>query len=201
MTAIKPPRDDRQIMLGGLGGLFLLDQMIEPAGAVAVRDKLAALEKPDQVFAIRPDLAPNREVPEGIEHAQARLFTSRPLRKDVADLRIGELVNLPVRSDREIPPHPRHASEGELGDDAVRRLEPLVGILRRDPDGQDMMVRVGISPFALKIDRLDPVRLLSVEGADLRNPVERDPHRDFELEPHQIDPGDLFRNRVLHLQT
>lgn len=126
----------------------------------------------------------------------------------MTELRVGELVESSCRSDGEVSPDVGARTEVELLQRSARRLEACVGVLGRDPDGDDValglrlalgLVRLGV--LKVEVDLAATVGALAVKSTDVADVVEGDSHGDLELGGGEVDPGNHLGGRVLDLET
>ena len=119
------------------------------------------------------------------ERVRLGLFAVLAEREQVAELRVGELVDGGAGGgDREVAPDVLARAEVQLGHRAARRPKALLGALARDSTRDHVPVRHRPLLRRVERDRRRPAHLLAVQQADLALPVQRDAHRD--LLPNRI---------------
>ena len=200
--------DDGERRVGALGREAHRDEVVEPGRRDRVVLERLGLEELDEVLDRRAEVAADRQLLEGDDHVLARLAAVRAVGKDVAELRVGELVQAARRADREVAPHVGARAEVELLEGAHRRLEAGVRVLGRDTDGDDvtlggrLALRLGrLGVLEVEVDERPAVRRLAVERADVADAVERDAHRDLELRGGEVDARHHLGRRVLDLEA
>ena len=130
----------------------------------------------------------------------SRDLARRAGRKDVAELRVRELVDAAVRAHRKVAPDVARRLELDPFYTARRRLEALVGVLGRDARGDDVLRYFRISHL-VEINRRRPMDILQpVEPSNMRNAVQGDAHGHLELRRGHVDVRDALGAGVLDLE-
>mmetsp|Transcript_39269 Transcript_39269/g.80068 ORF Transcript_39269/g.80068 Transcript_39269/m.80068 type:complete len:239 (-) Transcript_39269:45-761(-) len=124
----------------------------------------------------------------------------------MTELRIGELVNGARGVHGEITPNRGRGTEVQFLDAAAGGLEPSLGVLGRDADG-DAVTAGRDALCGLEVDGrlavaavvLEP--LLPVQLPDLGDVVQRYSHGHLQLRRGEVHARDHLRDRMLHLKT
>ena len=131
----------------------------------------------------------------------SRYFARRAGREDMAELRVGELVNTSIRTHRKVAPDVPRRLELDPFYTTRSRLEALVGVLRRDARRYHMFRYFRISHL-MEVNRRRPMDILQpVEPSNMRNAVQGDAHGHLQLRRGHIDVRDALRAGVLDLQA
>lgn len=200
--------DDREGGVRTLSGELVADERVEPARGDGVLFERLELKELDQVLDRRPEVATNAELLEGDDHVLPRLATILAVREDVTELRVREFVQTTGAVDGEVTPYVRARAEVELLERTRRRLEPCVGVLRGDTDGDDVtlgaraaLVHAGVRVDHVEVDLRRAVWRDAIQLANVLDAVEGDTHRNLQLGSGKVDAGDHLRGRMLDLET
>ena len=121
-------------------------------------------------------------------------------REDMTELRVGELVDAAVRTDRKVAPDVPRRLELDPFYTSGRRLEAFVGVFCGNPSGDDVLRYFRISHL-VEINRRRPMDIFQpVEPADVRDAMQRDAHGHLQLRRGHVDVRDALGAGVLDLQ-
>ena len=203
---VLPGLEDGGTQNNVVGGLLnvhalLLDQTVQPRGIDGVLLELLGLQKLNEVLDGRADLAADLDLLQGQDEGLASSLPGGTLGEQMAELRIGKLVDATVGTDAEVAPNVRGRLELDALDGSRGGLESLVGILGGDAGGDD----VGVQLLVLVDEEVDGVGavdvLLAVQLADGGDVVQGDAHGDLELGGGEVGAGDALGDGMLDLQT
>ena len=203
---VLPGLEDGGTQNNVVGGLLnvhalLLDQTVQPRGIDGVLLELLGLQKLNEVLDGRADLTTDLDLLQGQHERLASSLPGGSLGEQMAELRIGKLVDATVGTDAEVSPNVRGRLELDALDGARGGLEALVGILGGDTGGDD----VGVNVHVLVDEEVDGVGavdvLLAVQLADGGDVVQGDAHGHLELGGGEVGTGDALGDGVLDLQT
>jgi hypothetical protein len=153
------------------------------------------------------EVTADRELLKSDDHGLSTLATLGTIRKNMAELRIGKLVQTTGSTDGEVTPDVIARAEIELLKSSTGRLESSIGVLGRYANSHDMSFRTGLALSLgrarvgkVKVDLALSVRTLAIESTDISDTVQRQSHGDLELSGRKVDAGDHLGRRVLNLE-
>ena len=203
---VLPGLEDGGTQNNVVGGLLnvhtlLLDKAVQPRGIDGVLLELLGLQKLNEVLHGRADLTTDLDLLQGQHKRLASSLPGGTLGEQMAELRIGKLVDATVGTDAEVSPNVRGRLELDPLDGARGGLESLVGVLGGDAGGDD----VGVDVLVLVDEEVDGVGavdvLLAVQLADSGDVVKRNAHGNLELGGGEVGAGDALGDGMLYLET
>jgi hypothetical protein len=191
-----------------LGRQLVTDQGVKPTSRERVLLERLHLEQLDEVLDRGAEVSTDADLLQRDDHVLTALATVCTVREDVAELRVGKLVQTTGCADGEITPDVRVGPEVELLEGARRGLETGIRVLCCDANGDNVALRarlalelVRLGLLHLKVDLGGGSREDAIELSDALDAVERDAHRDKELCRREVDTRHHFCRGVLDLQA
>ena len=130
----------------------------------------------------------------------SRYFARRAGRKDVAELRVGELVDAAVRAHRKVAPDVARRLELDPLNTSRSRLEALIRVFCGNSSGDDVLRYFRISHL-MEVNRRRTMDIFQpVEPSDVRDAVQGDAHGHLQLRRGHVDVRDALGAGVLDLQ-
>ena len=120
-------------------------------------------------------------------------------RKNMPKLRVRELVNPTISTDRKVAPDVPRGLELDPFNTTRSRLEAFVGVFRRDARGDDVLRDLRVSNL-VEINRRRPMNILQpIKPSDVRNAMQRDAHGHLQLRRGHVDVRDALGAGMLDL--